>query len=365
MRRKSQGFSLIELSVTLALMGVLGLVAWRLLPASRETAQVLPAALQLAQAQAAVEGFVLRTHRLPCPDTDADGRENCAPAALAPKGGLAWRDLGLSASHAVLRYGVLQNAVSKLSIAQAQQTPLLPPGFSANGVNGLDLCVAIHLASINAGLVGTLTAGVGATAVPIAYALAHPGQDGNFQGLNLTGFELPGRPVVNGYDDTVLAVGLTELSGRLTCPAQLGKANATARAAYAAYDMDRAALQVVDFRALALESSQFQIALASVNLGVATLNVGTSAAAIITSVSVILNSVGVLSVTEILGATLQAAAAVLIEVLAAANLANAVLQEVIAQNKLTGAQGFQVQTSVERFKAGATAVSADNKGLNP
>lgn len=360
MKRRHRGFSLVELSVSLAVMGAMGLAVWRFLPLSRELAQGQPVALQQAQAQWAVEGFLMRSHRLPCPDTDGDGLENCTGGMV---GQLAWRDLGLTQSFAVLRYGVYRAGSHDLAQALERQIPLLPPGYAPHplaGLNGLDLCFALRAAARSPGTAGALTAG----GVEVAYALAHPGINGQFQGLNATMFDLPGRASDANYDDVVATTGLTELSGRLSCPTRLGEANAAARAAYAAYDMDRNAQQFLEFRNFAYQVRITNRNFAIANEGIAIVDLAIAVAGAVTAVSVAANSVG-------LGAGVVVAAAVPVLASGASltaaslSLTMAVIAELKAKAQSEGAAELRATAAAALVRAGTAAIALDTKGINP
>ena len=349
---------MVELSVSLAVMGVMGLVAWRMLPLSRDVAQGQPVVLQLAQAQAAVDGFVLRRHRLPCPDTNGDGLENCTP--IVSRGQLAWRDLGLNQGFAQLRYGVYRVGSNDLAQALARQMPLLPPPISANVINGLDLCVALRAAVTTPGVVSGLTAG----GVDAAYALAHPGPDGQFQGLNVPAFDLPGRALSHDYDDTVVATGLTELSGRLSCPTRLGEANAAARAAFAAFDLDRNAQQFMEFRSFVYQVRITSKNFAAANEALAILDLAIATAGAVTAIAVAANSVGV-------GAGVVVAAAIPVVASAAAltaasvSLALAITAEAKAKAQSEGSITLRTQAAIALTQAATAAVMVDGRGINP
>ena len=79
--RKAGGFSLVELAVVLAIVGVVGIFIWRWIVATREPMQRPAMLRQLSEAQSAVEGFVLANHRLPCAAATENGNEACADAS--------------------------------------------------------------------------------------------------------------------------------------------------------------------------------------------------------------------------------------------------------------------------------------------
>jgi hypothetical protein len=360
---------MVELAVTLAVGATVGLVAWKLLPSSRGVGEGEPVAQQVALAQASLEGFVLRSHRLPCPDAEGAGQETCTGAGGAPigVGRLPWRALGLPQSFAALRYGVHRATAPEdndLAQARARQTPFLPaaylPAEVATRVNGLDLCVALRRAARATGGAGALSVG----GVAAAYALAHPGDDGQFQGDNVAGFAVPGQPKTADYDDVVASAGLNELSGRLACPARLGEANAAARAAFAAYDLDRDAQQFLDFRSMARDvrvtSTQFAIAkeaMAGVDLLIA-------GASFTTALAVAANSVGLGA--KVVGlAALPVAASAVAFVVATAGLASAVVSETKAKAQLEGALALKQEYGTALTRAVDAAIVVDTKGLNP
>lgn len=355
MKLRHRGFSLVELSVTLAIVGVVGLLLWRLLPVARDAAQGALPAEQLRQAQSAIEGFVTLNHRLPCPADDASGQENCAGGAA---GRTPWRTLGLSRAYGNLRYGVYRSGGGDLAQAQARQTPLLPPGYSATVVNGLDFCVNLKVLARSASGAGLTAAGLDA-----AYALAHPGVNGAFEGLNVTGFDLPGKAATSNYDDSVAAAGMSELSGRLGCPGVLAMANVAARSAYASYDIHRGAQLFVDYRTFAYATKVANTKFAGANLGIATLGLVSATAKVVSAVAVAANSLGV-GIGTVLAAVYGIGGAVAVEVIAGAQLGLAVVGEAKALAQMNASSALANQTAVDLVQAGANAVAIDNKGFN-
>ena len=114
----NQGFSLLELSVVLLIIGLL--LGGLLMPLSSqiEQRQRAQTQVQLDEARDVLYGFVLKNHRLPCPDCSTDTTGNCnniADAALIgdgeediiagdncahESGNLPWVTLGVEANDA-------------------------------------------------------------------------------------------------------------------------------------------------------------------------------------------------------------------------------------------------------------------------
>lgn len=367
-----RGFSLVEMSMVLVVIGVIGLLVWKFLPEIKR----LPAiarltATSLSSADDALTGFILAQGRLPCPDTNGNGNEDCS--ASANLGWLPVHTLQLNLSEPV-RYGVYRGPNLSLSLdadlatLKNRYSPLLPPGVDSLQLNGLDFCAAlIHLARAP----GTsLTAG--ALHVPIAYGLAVAGAgdangDGSpFDGLNTQAgqFELTGTAHSANYDDESRTLGASELLTRLGCSTHLSAVNGAARATYAAYDIDRFADLNKRFRDVDAEAMQGNVDAATVGILVAFTSVTISFAAATSAV---------LQVEQAKGLSIASAVvSVIAQGLADAGLVAAIAAEVIAQaalvaanQKLTAATDFQTLTAADLQAATLRVQLLDTKGLLP
>ena len=144
-KRKLQGFTLVELSVALVALGLLllgAMVFWQ------QSAGVRVAAVQ-QDVQLLVKdslvGFLYANHRLPCPAVDAQGAESCAGAggSLRQVGFVPWRTLDLPRPEVgKLRYGVYREASGlthldrDLASAKDRMNPLRVPTPSPKPQNG-------------------------------------------------------------------------------------------------------------------------------------------------------------------------------------------------------------------------------------
>ncbi len=349
---RQTGFSLIELGVVLLVLAVIGVGLWRLMP------QVLDLGSageerELDRVEEAVEGFALARHRLPCPDSDGDGREDCGET----EGGVAWETLDLDPSLGdELRYGV-SVGLTEMPDAGAFRPSTPPSTVYLSQTNGLDFCVRAMDG-------GTLSVGDD-TPVNVAYALAAPGPDGEFADENRGRFALPGRRAETGSDDRMRAVGALELASRLDCPSRMASVNASAAASWAAYENDRVvgyeafgsdprldAGMYLRFRDLSLFVREGNVTMAEVSMGLAAVNLANAIGTSASSIALAATTKGVGSGT-IAGAVLAVTAAT-------AQLAAATVALILAEDKVETAR--EVACDSVRYAERVKREEDDTKG---
>jgi hypothetical protein len=361
MRRASLGFSLVELAVVLAVTGVVGLAAWKLTLSLRPITQD-PAGDALRLAEQSLAGFVLANHRLPCPATAASGgAEVCGADA---SGEFPYRTVGYTPAQ-TLHYGVYRNANAlpaadaDLAVVKDRYTPLLPPGSVSNNTNGLDFCLALNKAIAAP---AALTAG----GVPVAYALAAPGANNVFEGVQAAGaFQLPGQPRTPVNDDRVAAAGHSELSTRLGCPTRLAAVNSAARSAYAAWEWQQYGHEYDGFREYSLQLREVDAAMADASVVIASLSLANATATQVSSIAFAIQTFGLgapagvaagLALTAALGLE---AASVVKKISADAALATATLQRVESARYATQTAYWATSVAIP------AAQNADARGLLP
>lgn len=334
-----RGFTLLEMAVVMAVIGFIAVLVPKLVSDIATMQASAKSESPQAVGEAALLGFVLANHRLPCPDTTGNGLEDCG--AGARRGKLPYSSLGLPAPVLnsfgfPLEYAVARGGGADLTVVSAGFAPALPETNPTLAVtNGLDFCQALRVLGAEA-TPSTTEPRVGGVGVP--FVLADPGaidadRAGGLFDLANSGtslaFESADRSRSDTYDDTVHAMSYAVLLGQLDCPRHIAAASGAAREADAAWDIWRAAVFYEGFREHGLrvrenakESADFKYimsvyvntvltaALVANDLAVA-LSSGSGAAAIAVATvnSVIAVASAVYGVIEALNGKVDAAAA--------------------------------------------------------
>lgn len=403
--RYCRGYSMVELSVVLVVVGILGLLLIRTLNANRVPVDRAEILQQLAQAQQTIDAFVLRNHRLPCAAIAGDGNEACG---LAQATALPWRALGLSSSYAALRYGVDRGLAGSADLAALPLPSISPtlvaayPGLGAlpaynlytpgnaaataaasaayqasvnNAlaltplVNGLDWCHGLRQ-TVRTG--GGFNIGAGANITNAAYALAHPGSDRSFQGLNTAirlaaadvYIEAAAREQSADYDDIVWATGPAELLARTGCNVRLAQALTAAQEAYAAYDNARllqAHWLMVDS---GVDTAQGAVDDAGVGVGMAALGLALGVTASSLSIVSAANTEG-MTAFQIAITALNLVAAIAQVAAAGVDLIQAGVDLAAARDKLDSTNIYVAQVFQQLTAATDRAILINQKGLNP
>ncbi len=411
-----RGFSLTELAVSLAILGILVFALPPLIPQVR---QILSGqqSVGVQDASDALMGFIMVHNRLPCPDTGSDGLEDCGVSndiGLVP-----WRTVGLPGPMRNVygldfRYGVYRhsNAILKLdadlAVLANRFEPYLPPTVKAavshstpsppdiynlvsmtmpvlpptpvvltspntdalaNHSNGLDFCHALRNATQSAAGGAKVNAGLN-----VAFVVADPGaadkdQDGNlFDGDNspfTRTFASPAAAISDVYDDKVLAMGFAEVAGALDCPAAVANVNAAARDAWAAYDEYRAAVFSAYLRDFMYIVRQTNVQINAFHFVFSTISLAITAGQLATDFALAAGSFSGIGASTVIGITIGTYSTVT----SVAQLAAAETEKALLEKQLTAAW-IQVQNAASREEsirlfAGAqltTAIASDNRG---
>lgn len=226
--RREQGFSLVELA--LVLTAAAAVVAVGAISASGARSEARDASgIDVSRAFEAhafgVQAFATAFGRLPCPDTNSDGDEDCGGSNLGelPHASMGLPDRALDVHGRPLRYVVASSLMASTDLDQ--------PSWNVAGRDADDFCAALKL-RLAAGFLG-LDLAVAApggtvcnagTSSLAAFALVSGGvanadDDAGgdfFDGGNSPASQCvmsPQKPQQPGYDDQSYTVGLAELAG--------------------------------------------------------------------------------------------------------------------------------------------------------
>lgn len=118
--RTCNGFSLIELSIVLFILAILGAGALSTLRLQNERSRMIEARNQLGEARDALLSVAMVNGNLPCPDLDGDGDPEPCAGERTLAGTLPWRYLALPATDPwgqPLAYAVHANVASGRTIS--------------------------------------------------------------------------------------------------------------------------------------------------------------------------------------------------------------------------------------------------------
>lgn len=297
--RRTRGLTLLEVMLLIAALGgltLVGFLEWQ----ERSAVQTVRQERQsLSQADAALLAFATVENRLPCPDVDRDGLEDCGGGEQ--KGWLPTVTLRLAGADAgvgiaQLRYLVQRgggNAALDLTVLSDSWRPLDhddDDGFQAmrdtvptsGATYPADiLTLADFCQRVDAGRTATATAGMArvnaSPARAVAYALVHPGRldaDGNgslFDGENAAAGSMvddPDRsPALATYDDLVLERSFQSLRQAYQCQPLLDSINTVALA------LD-VAKQVAEMRESNIASAIKAVAFAAIGAAITAVETG-------------------------------------------------------------------------------------------
>lgn len=304
MIKHQRGFSLLELALGLFILGFLFALLPMMISSLGQLQSADPAADPLESGQQALIGFIIQHDRLPCPDQNNDGFENCNGTK---NGGFPYRTVKLgrplvNSSGFALHYGVYQHPSANLVATQSNYQPSLLGSSSPALSNGLDFCQGLRL-GLSAGLQATeisVQAFAGGTGINPAFVLVDPGRldadvDGRlFDGINAAGriFESGGRAQSENYDDKVRAMSFAELSAQLRCPEVLARVSAATRDANAAYDMLQSYVFYSKFRTFGVKVREGALDIAITKLDLAYANLAITSAMVFSDTASMLSDPG-------------------------------------------------------------------------
>ncbi|MFN7154618.1 MAG: hypothetical protein ACK4OE_13090 [Acidovorax sp.] len=271
----ARGFGMLQVLLLIAAMAglaTIGYLQWRersAIDSSRQERQAL------AQADQAIVAYATVANRLPCPDMDRDGEEDCG-VVTNQKGWLPSVTLRLAGADPGVDVGQLRYLVQRgagennLSTLTDSWRPLeydgttfaamRSTGYPSNILTLTDFCERLDIARKATG--GTLAQVNASPLRTVAYALAHPGSsdadgDGDlFDGANSNVaantnlMENPGRrPLLATYNDLVLERSFPSLLAAFHCQPLIDSINTVALA----HDV---VVGVADMRADNIESAK-------------------------------------------------------------------------------------------------------------
>lgn len=236
-RHTQRGISLLELALSVVILGIVGILLTRWYATSRLEHELVLSRSALQRADDALLAFAAIEHRLPCPARDSDGEEDCTGDV---SGKLPWRTIGLPDARAAgLNYAVqrrsnpaspqldadLAASIDRTRPLKILQTASGPAAYAtATGyINGLDFCQGLRVSMrlpMDSNHVHT-------PAGNVAYAISsrHPAMGPSADAGLPIALPSPRAPVSADAPHETIVVGADQLWQRLNCSAALAAVN--------------------------------------------------------------------------------------------------------------------------------------------
>ena len=328
MRNQQAGFTFLELSFVLIVLGMIASLMAQVVPAMRRASATAETVRNLTSVEFSLQSFAAINGRLPCADSDGDGFENGSGASCAVVGKLPFATLGYSAplmnaDGYDFKYGLYNNPgnntpagtallgsnTDRYRPAVGKGTPVTLQSDRRTGTSGrLDFCQGLR-----AGMDLTfddryLHVQTNGNKKHVAYVLVDPGV-GNmdlagdmFDGLNgaatsaLPRFEHPNLKQSVMYDDRVVVAYFDQMWEALGCSANM----ATAGRAHPNIETTLALIKqsMVDYRTqldISVDSAFADNFSAGAGIASATSGLLTAGASMSTDVASAINTLGATS----------------------------------------------------------------------
>lgn len=389
-----RGYSLIELSVAVMIIGFVVTILAELYPTISESTAKKESLNQSERLEQTILGFVFATGRLPCPANDMNGVENCS----LEKGELPYRTLGLATpvrnqAGIALRYAVFDKSLtgsSDIALTQlkdryeafittddnsvnsrpvAQNTIL-----NVGSPNGLDMCHALLNGAKTSNDTTKLHTGIGANFKHIAYLIHDLGlQDadnlnGLFDGSNTATatdlqFNRPTEMANLNNDDRVYVKSFNQLWDDLGCASvtsAVGHGHPNVATASAIMNQALADYKVQAELAADVASADIAAAAAAILSGAS--GTASAAATIPIATSLSINTAGAAAPTAALAVAAVAAAAA--SVVTASIVTGMAAANKIGADDLVNQVGAKL-TEINTLNASiyANVLTADDAGL--
>jgi prepilin-type N-terminal cleavage/methylation domain-containing protein len=202
-----RGFTLIEVSIALVILGLLVGLGAQLLPMLVKQKKLSDSRMLVREAKTAIIGYAMATGRLPYAGANANGTATTGRLS----GYLPWATLGMAARdpyNTTLFYAVESHLVNTTSTTQLKQRlALLISGTTTPDLFCVDTTVTPNATVPVAFIV--ISAGENMRADP-------PNDDNNNRRVDINDnnqFAAPSRPITSTYDDVLESAGLTYLNG--------------------------------------------------------------------------------------------------------------------------------------------------------